>query len=102
ADVRKSSASHPHSPCALYRVPVARCQQFLLMGISPPPDRSNRVDHILCGELIAFGRVGESGLATTQLPALVEQFRTRSPVNRTVHAPATQQRAVGGVNDRVH
>jgi len=65
------------------------------------PDRTDGVDHMLCGQPIPRRCLGLSGSAAAEGPALGNELRAGSAVNRAVDASATEQRRVRGVDDRV-
>src|SRR5690606_32038977 len=59
------------------------------------PDRTDSVDHISCGQVIALGNARLARRATTKAAAFLKQSRARCAVDRPVHTSAAQQRAVG-------
>ena len=48
---------------------------------------------------ITGGMTSTPGLAAAEQPALRQQFRSRGPVDRSVHSPAAEQRAVRGIHN---
>ena len=66
------------------------------------PHGAYRVNHILGGEPVAFRCLGLPGLTAVKGAALGQELRARRPVDGPVHAPAPQQRGVGGVDNGVH
>ena len=66
------------------------------------PHGAHRVDHILGGQFVPLGGFGLPGLTAVEDAALGQQLRARRPVDGPVHAPAPQQRGVGGVDNGVH
>ena len=76
--------------------------QERILAVSPSvPDRPGRVDHIFGGEIIALCDFGLARAAAAERAALVQKTRPRGAVDRAVHTAAAQQRAVGGVDDRI-
>ena len=60
------------------------------------------MDNVLCGELIALCNLRFASLAAVQHAALGQKLGPRGAVDRAVHSPAAEQRAVRGVHDRVN
>src|SRR5205814_8392670 len=66
------------------------------------PHRADRVNDPLCRQVIAFGDFCLPGGAALELTAFLEQLRSRSAMNRAIHAASAQQACVGGIDDTVH
>ena len=63
------------------------------------PDRADGVDDVSCFETMAFRHFRLAGAAAVQHAAFGEQIGTCRAMNRSIHAAATKQRGVGGVDD---
>src|SRR5512133_410049 len=66
------------------------------------PDRTDCVDDMPGGQIIAPGELGVAGFAAAQSGAFLQQPRPGGPVNGAVDATATQQGVVGGIDDGIH
>ena len=80
---------------------VTRGEKFGFTLPAPTPHRPYGMDDVTRGQKIAAGDARFAGRAAAEAPAFVEQFGSRRPVDRTIDATATQQRAVRGIDDRV-
>lgn len=78
--------------------------------VSAAPDRTDRVDNSTYTQGREFARACGHSLpgrqplrerGRTQALAFSEQIRTGSLVNGAIHAPASQQGGIGGIDDRV-
>ena len=85
----------------LERAPVARREQLRLTLAAAPPHRADRVDHVAGAQAPRTRRLRVSGRAAAEEPALGEQRRARSAVDRAVHPTAAEQARVRRVDDRV-
>ena len=65
------------------------------------PDRADGMDDIARPKPVAARKPGIAGGAAADLPAFLEKLGPGRAMDRAVHAAAAQQRAVGGVDDRV-
>src|SRR5690606_26773100 len=65
------------------------------------PHRAHGVDDPAGGQVVAPGRLGVAGVAAAEGAALGQQAGPGGPVDGAVDAAAAEQRAVGGVHDRV-
>ena len=77
-------------------------EQLVFIPASAMPDRSNTVDHMLCGQAEARSNLCIAGGTTVQRPAGFQQFRSRRPMDRSVHPAAAKQGAVGRIHYRIH
>jgi hypothetical protein len=101
ADCRKSNASDLELVRHFERLAIAASQQAVFFVIPAAPYGANGVNHVLCRQIVAFGRLGFAGFATAQQTTLGNQSRPGRTVNGAIHSASTQQRTVGCVNDRV-
>ncbi len=67
--------------------------------ISAAPDGADGVNHVLCRQIVAFGRFGFAGLATAQQTTLGKQARSGCAMDGAIHSASAQQRTVGRVDD---
>ncbi len=81
---------------------IAGRQQLALAVRAALPDGADGVDHVLAGQVVSPGDLGLAGFAAVQRAALLQQPRAGGAVDGAVHAPAAQQRLVGGVDDGVN
>src|SRR5262249_32056691 len=82
--------------------PVTRRQQLRLIGCPASPDRPDGVNYMPGSQIISSGHLGLAGFASAQQSAFLQKFGSRGPMNRSVHASAAEQRAVGRVDDGVN
>ena len=66
------------------------------------PDRADGVNHMPRRQPIAQGDLGAAGLAAMERAALGGKLRSGRAMDRTVHAAAAEQGAIGGVDDGVN
>jgi hypothetical protein len=85
----------------LERATVAARKQLGLTRIASVPDRADRVDDMAGRQPPTGRRLGVTGLAPAEEPALLQNRRTARAVDRAVDAPAAEQARVGSVDDRV-
>src|SRR3989338_3275952 len=83
------------------QIAVAGSQQLRLALRTAAPHRPDRVDHESRRQAIAFGELRLARLAAAQQAAFLQQLRAGGAVDRPVHAPAAEQRGVGGIDDRI-
>ena len=63
------------------------------------PDGTHGMDDVPCRQAITLRQLGIARLTTPQLPALLNQFRTRRAMNRAIDPSTTQQRGIRRVDD---
>lgn len=80
---------------------VTRAQQIIFIALTAVPHRSNRVDDVLRGELVSGSDLRHARGASTQFPALFEQFRSSGSMDGAINTTAAQQGFIGGIDDRV-
>ena len=81
---------------------IAGSQKVVLALTAAAPDRSYRVHHVTGTQAIAAGDLGGAGVAPSERAALRVQLRSGGPMDGTVDSAATEQRPVGGIDDRFH
>ena len=64
-------------------------------------DGTYRMDHIFCRKIVSARDLSFAGMAAVELSALLKQLRSRSRVDRSVYASASQKRAVCRVYNAV-
>ena len=86
----------------LERPAVAGDELLALAVLAAAPHRADRVDYIFAGQIIRARDLRITGIAAAEQTALVKKPRPGRAVYAAVHAAASEQRAVGGVHNRVH
>jgi hypothetical protein len=84
------------------RRPVTAGEHRLFVCGAAVPHRADRVDDVLCLQLMAVGDLGAAGGAAAERATFLQQSRPGGAMDGAVHAAAAEQRAVGGVDDRVN
>jgi hypothetical protein len=84
------------------RILVAARQQFFLARLSAVPDRADRVDNMAGGEPVAAGDLCIPRRTTAQGSAFLQKVTPGGGVDRAVHSPAAQERAVCRIHDGVN
>jgi hypothetical protein len=82
--------------------PITRRQRFIFALVSAVPDRAHSVNHMPRPKPITSGDFGVAGGASMKGAAFRQQLRPGRTMDRTVHAAATEQRRIRGVDDRVN
>ena len=80
---------------------MARGKRLGFLVGAAPPDRADGVDHMPGRQTVAGGRLCLSRAAAAEPAAFRGQLRPGGSVDRAVDAAAAEQRAVGGIHDRV-
>jgi len=80
---------------------MARREQLVLAVAAATPHGPDRVDDETRRQAAGRRRLGVARIAAAEPAALVENGRAPGAMNRAVDPAAAQQRAVGGVDDRV-
>ena len=98
----KSNRSKAVGLAQFDRAAIAGCQRFIFAAVSSVPDRANGMNHMPGWQPISPGDFGAAGLAAMERAALGEKPRSGRAMDRTVHAAAAEQSAIGGVDDGVN
>jgi hypothetical protein len=80
---------------------ITGCKQLLFSAIQLPwpPDWTDRMNYILCGQVIGFGCLGIASLTAIQGQALFLQFLTCRLVDRAIDTPTAYQRISRRIDD---
>ena len=81
-----------------------RCKSgdnIIVSELSRMIDRPDRMDHILRIEAIAFCDYGFTSVTSSDCPALFQQFRTRCPMDGSVHTASAQKGCICGIHNRI-
>jgi len=81
---------------------IAGDQQFTFTMLSIVPARTDSVDNIFAGQLVALCDFCVPGFAAVERFTCCQQLRSCSTMNTAVHTAATQQRLVGSVDDGIN
>src|SRR5437868_4842440 len=82
---------------------IAACQQPSLVAAMLAVDGPDGVDdEFHLANVVGPCQLGFAGAGPVERAALGEQLRTRSPMNRAIHAAAAKQSAVCCVDDSIH
>ena len=87
--------------CDFDRTAVARSQLFRLSVCAAPPYGSDGVDDELCGKAITLCQFGLSSLAPSKQTTRMHQLQACRPMNGTIHASASEERRIRGIDNRV-
>jgi hypothetical protein len=82
--------------------PIARRECFIFALFSAVPDRTHGMNHMPRRQPITSGDLGIAGCAAMEGAAFRQQFWSGRAVDRTIHATATEQRRIRGVDDGVN
>jgi len=88
-------------PAQRQRAAIAGRERGVLTGAAAVPDRTDGMDHMPRRQRISIGDLGVAGGAAIEAAARGEQVRTCGAMDRAVDSAAAEQRAIGGIDDRV-
>lgn len=101
-DRREGDTGAAGLPGQLHTVPVASPQELGFFPVSAAPDGADSVDDVERRQAVSARYLGFTGFASAQAAAFIHELGSCGTVDGTVHSPAAQERAVGGVHNGVH
>jgi hypothetical protein len=86
----------------LERAAIGGRQRLILALASAMPDRTDRMNDIPRRQAVPLGDFGVTGRTAIERAAFGQKLRPRGAMDGAVDAPATEQRAICGVDDGVN
>jgi hypothetical protein len=99
---RKGNRSKVVGLAKFDRAPITRRQRFVFVLTSTVPDRAHGMNHMPRRQPITPGDFGVAGCTAMEGAAFRQQLWPGRTVDRTIHAAATEQRRIRGVDDGVN
>lgn len=100
-DCRKCDVAK--TPCLRNRETraIAAAQYRAFAGNAAPPNRPDGMDYMSGGQHVAAGQPGFSRRTAPERAAFGQKPRSGCAVDRTIDAATSEQRGIGGIDDRI-